>query len=74
MTSWRWVSHPVLLGPRRVREPMVAPFFLARGLVRCAYIGTDAASAVVMQLVKPVVFGAAAILTWSSVATGLVPG
>lgn len=51
--------------------PMVAPFFLARGLVRGAYIGTEAASAVVMHLVKLIVFGAAAILTWSSAATGL---
>jgi hypothetical protein len=43
--------------------PMVAPFFLARGLVRGAYIGTEAASAVVMHLTKLLVFGAAAILT-----------
>jgi hypothetical protein len=28
--------------------PMVAPFFLARGLARGAYIGTEAASAVVI--------------------------
>jgi len=51
--------------------PMVAPFFLARGLVRGAYIGTEAASAVVMHVVKLIVFGAAAVLTWSSAATGL---
>ena len=36
---------------------MVAPFFLARGLVRGAYIGTEAASAVVMHFTKLVVFG-----------------
>lgn len=49
--------------------PMVAPFFLARGLVRGAYIGTEAASAVVMHLTKLIVFGAAAVLT---VRTGLI--
>ncbi|WP_248965691.1 TSUP family transporter [Sphaerisporangium perillae] len=51
--------------------PMVAPFFLARGLVRGAYIGTEAAAAVVMHLVKLVVFGAAAVLTATSALTGL---
>ncbi len=49
--------------------PMVAPFFLARGLTRGAYIGTEAASAVVMHLTKLIVFGAAAVLTWR---TGLI--
>jgi uncharacterized membrane protein YfcA len=49
--------------------PMVAPFFLARGLVRGAYIGTEAASAVVMHFTKLIVFGAAAVLTWR---TGLI--
>lgn len=49
--------------------PMVAPFFLARGLVRGAYIGTEAASAVVMHATKLIVFGAAAVLT---VRTGLI--
>ncbi|MFD7894938.1 sulfite exporter TauE/SafE family protein [Streptomyces sp. NPDC059743] len=51
--------------------PMVAPFFLARGLVRGAYIGTEAASAVVMHLVKLAVFGAAAVLTTGNTLTGL---
>ncbi|MFF4034374.1 TSUP family transporter [Streptomyces sviceus] len=51
--------------------PMVAPFFLARGLVRGAYIGTEAASAVVMHLTKLVVFGAAAVLTATSATIGL---
>lgn len=49
--------------------PMVAPLFLARGLIRGAYIGTEAASALVMHLTKLIVFGAAAILTWQ---TGLI--
>lgn len=51
--------------------PMVAPFFLARGLVRGAYIGTEAAAAVVMHLTKLVVFGAAAVLTATSAVIGL---
>lgn len=51
--------------------PMVAPFFLARGLVRGAYIGTEAASAVVMHLTKVVVFGAVAVLTWHAALVGL---
>ncbi|MFI8535027.1 TSUP family transporter [Streptomyces aquilus] len=51
--------------------PMVAPFFLARGLIRGAYIGTEAASAVVMHLTKLIVFGAAAVLTATSAAVGL---
>jgi uncharacterized membrane protein YfcA len=51
--------------------PMVAPFFLARGLVRGAYIGTEAAAAVVMHAVKLIVFGATAVLTASSAAIGL---
>jgi uncharacterized membrane protein YfcA len=49
--------------------PLVAPFFLARGLIRGAYIGTEAACAVVMHLTKLIVFGAAAVLTWR---TGLI--
>lgn len=49
--------------------PMVAPFFLARGLTRGAYIGSEAAAAVVMHLTKLIVFGAAAVLTWR---TGLI--
>jgi uncharacterized membrane protein YfcA len=49
--------------------PMAAPFFLAHGLLRGAYIGTEAASAVVMHLTKLIVFGAAAVLT---LRTGLI--
>ncbi len=51
--------------------PMVAPFFLSRGLRKGAYIGTEAAAAVVMHVTKLVVFGAAAVLTASSAAIGL---
>ncbi len=51
--------------------PLIAPFFLARGLVRGAYIGTEAAAAVVMHLTKLLVFGAAAVLTASTLGVGL---
>lgn len=51
--------------------PLVAPFFLARGLVRGAYIGTEAAAAVVMHVTKLVVFGAASVLTASTLGIGL---
>jgi hypothetical protein len=42
-----------------------------RGLVRGAYIGTEAAAAVVMHLTNLVVFGAAAVLTVRSGMIGL---
>lgn len=51
--------------------PLTAPFFLARGLVKGAYIGTEAAAAVVMHATKLVVFGAAAVLTLRTGAIGL---
>lgn len=51
--------------------PLTAPFFLARGLVKGTYIGTEAAAAVVMHATKLVVFGAAAVLTVQTGAIGL---
>lgn len=52
--------------------PIMAPFFLAAGLVKSAYIGTEAAASVVMQLAKLVAYGIAAILTPFMGALGLV--
>ena len=52
--------------------PMVAPFFLARGLARGAYIRTEAASAAVMHLTKLTVFGLAAVLTGQTALIGLI--
>ncbi|MFL6144275.1 MAG: sulfite exporter TauE/SafE family protein [Labedaea sp.] len=52
--------------------PMVAPFFLARGLVGGAYIGTEAAAALVMHTTKLIVFGAAAALTAPTLLAGAV--
>jgi uncharacterized membrane protein YfcA len=43
--------------------PLTAPFFLAYGLTRAAYIGTEAAGAVTMQLSKIAAYGAGDLLT-----------
>ncbi len=51
--------------------PLMAPFFLAYGLVRGAYIGTEALSTVVMHLAKLVAYRGTAVLPTSSIVTGL---
>ncbi|HKI98211.1 MAG TPA: sulfite exporter TauE/SafE family protein [bacterium] len=43
--------------------PLMAPFFLAAGLVKNAYIGTDALATVAMQSTKLAVFGGANLLS-----------
>ncbi|MEV6605845.1 sulfite exporter TauE/SafE family protein [Kutzneria sp. NPDC051319] len=43
--------------------PLTAPFFLAVGLARSAYIGTEAASALTMHLTKIAAYGAGDLLT-----------
>jgi uncharacterized protein len=43
--------------------PLTAPFFLAYGLTRAAYIGTEAASALTMHLVKLAAYGAGDLLS-----------
>lgn len=50
---------------------LMAPFFLAHGLARGAYIGTDALATTLMQLCKLSVFGAANILETNSLTSGL---
>jgi len=52
--------------------PIMAPFFLAAGLVKSAYIGTEAAATVVMHVAKLVAYGTAALLTAATVGIGLV--
>jgi hypothetical protein len=52
--------------------PLMAPFFLAAGLVKSAYIGTEAAATVVMHLAKLVAYGTAALLTAATVGIGLL--
>jgi uncharacterized protein len=43
--------------------PLTAPFFLAYGLTRAAYIGTEAASALTMHVSKIAAYGAGDLLT-----------
>lgn len=42
---------------------MTAPFFLAYGLTRATYIGTEAAGALTMHLTKIATYGAGDLLT-----------
>lgn len=51
--------------------PLMAPFFLAHGLLRGAYIGTDALATLFMQAAKLAVFSGADILTARLLASGL---
>ncbi len=51
--------------------PIMAPFFLAYGLVKGAYIGTEALSTVVMHIVKLVAYRQTAVLTLSGALIGL---
>lgn len=54
--------------------PFAAPFFLAYGLVKGAYIGTEAMTAVVMHITKLAVYGGYALLDPRGVLTGLAIG
>ena len=51
--------------------PIMAPFFLAYGLVKGAYIGTEAMSTVVMHVTKLVVYRQAAVLSDLALVAGL---
>ncbi len=54
--------------------PIMAPFFLAYGLIKGAYIGTEALSTVVMHVTKLVAYRQTAVLTGSGVLIGLALG
>jgi uncharacterized protein len=54
--------------------PIMAPFFLAYGLVKGAYIGTEALSTVVMHVFKLIAYGQKAVLTERDCFIGLVLG
>lgn len=54
--------------------PLMAPFFLSYGLVKGAYIGTEALATVVMHVVKLGTYGGYALLTAQSVGIGLAIG
>ncbi|MFU8849489.1 TSUP family transporter [Micromonospora sp. SL1-18] len=51
--------------------PLTAPFFLAYGMTRAAYIGTEAASALVMHTAKIAAYGAGNLLTGTVLLYGL---
>ena len=51
--------------------PLMAPFFLAYGLVKGAYIGTEALSTVVMHVTKLVAYRESDVLSGASLLTGL---
>lgn len=53
---------------------MMTPFFLAYGLVKGAYIGTEALATVIMHITKIAVYGKMAVLTWANVAIRLILG
>ena len=50
--------------------PLVAPFFLATGLVRGAYIGTEAAAALTVHAVKLPVYGLGGAVSWRAILAG----
>jgi uncharacterized membrane protein YfcA len=54
--------------------PVMAPFFLAYGLVKGAYIGTEALSTVVMHITKLVAYRQSSILTRSDLVIGVALG
>ena len=54
--------------------PLMAPFFLAYGLVKGAYIGTEALSTVVMHLAKLAAYRGTDVLPTSSLLAGLAIG
>lgn len=54
--------------------PLMAPFFLAYGLVKGRYIGTEALATVIMHGTKLAAYGGAAILTVHNTGIGLALG
>jgi uncharacterized membrane protein YfcA len=54
--------------------PLMAPFFLAYGLVKGAYIGTEALATVVMHVTKLVAYGGTSILRPAAIGIGLAMG
>jgi len=54
--------------------PLNTPFFLAYGLRRSAYVGTEAVCAMVMHLARGAALARYALLTWEALAVGAVLG
>ena len=51
--------------------PLMAPFFLAYGLTKAAYIGTEALTTVIMHFTKLVVYRQTSVLSGHSIIAGL---
>jgi uncharacterized protein len=51
--------------------PVMAPFFLGYGLVKGAYIGTEAACTIVMHVTKLAAYGGGGVLSDSAILAGL---
>lgn len=51
--------------------PFLAPFFLAFGLIRGAYIGTEALGTAIMHITKMVTYGAASVFSQNAAVVGL---
>ncbi|MFI5267256.1 MAG: TSUP family transporter [Chloroflexota bacterium] len=54
--------------------PLMAPFFLAYGLIKGAYIGTEASATVIMHVVKISVYGGFSLFSLTSVFTAAAIG
>ena len=54
--------------------PMMAPFFLAYGLVKEAYIGTEAMASALMHVVKLATYGGTELLTIDGTGVGILMG
>ena len=54
--------------------PVITPFFLAYGLRRAAYIGTESVCAMAMHVTRGSVFARYSLLTWDAVALGCTLG
>ena len=54
--------------------PVTAPFFLAFGLIKGAYIGTEAMTTVIMHITKLTVYGSYALIGVRTLLTGIAIG
>ena len=54
--------------------PLVAPFFLSYGLIKGAYIGTEASAAVIIHATKFITYTGMSLVTTSNVVIGLMFG
>lgn len=76
LAHFAWVGGGVglLSGLVVTTGPVLSPFFLAYGLRRGAYIGTEAVCALTMHLTRGVTFARYALITGETLALGAVLG